>query len=68
MIVVYILLAIVSLIDLYFLSRLAKPDGTLTVDETDPDDVKMELTGANVLDNRHKFYILRVTRYKTSRK
>lgn len=68
MIAVYIILAVVSLFALYFLSRLARPDGTLMVDATDPDDVKMELTGVNVLDRDQRYFILRVNRYKTSRK
>ena len=65
MIIVYIILALVSIICLYFLYRFAKPDGTMTVDSTDPDDVKIDLTGINVLDKEQQFFVLRVTRYKT---
>lgn len=68
MILIYICLVIESFILGCFIYRYIKPDGTLTVDETDPDDVKMELTGVNVLDKKQKFYILRINRYRTSRK
>ena len=68
MVLIYIFLAIAIIVDLILICRFIKPDGTLTVDETDPDDVKMELTGVNVLDKGQKFYILRVNRYRTSRK
>ena len=44
------------------------PDGRMTVDESDPDDVKIELTGVNVLDKDQDYFVLKVTRYKTSRK
>lgn len=68
MILIYICLAIESFILGGLIYRYIKPDGTITVDETDPEDVKMEITGVNVLDTKRKFYILRITRYKTSRK
>lgn len=68
MVLIDICLIIESFILGYFIYRYLKPNGTLTVDETDPDDVKMELTGVNVLDMKQKFYILRVNRYRTSRK
>ena len=68
MIAIYILLAISVLINVILMWWYLNPDGTLTVDETDPEDVKMELTGVNVLDKKQQFYILRVNRYRTSRK
>ena len=68
MVPIYIALAIAILIDAFLIYKYIKPDGTLTVDTTDPDDVKMELTGVNVLDKDQRYFILRVNRYRTSRK
>jgi uncharacterized membrane protein YqiK len=65
MIIVYIILAIVSIIALVLLYRFAKPDGTMVVDTTDPENVRIDLTGVPVLDKDQDFFVLRVNRIKT---
>lgn len=65
MIIVYIILAVVSIIALALLYRFAKPDGTMVVDVSDPEDVRIDLTGVPVLDKDQTFFVLRVNRIKT---
>lgn len=65
MIIIYIILAIVSIIALVLIARFARPDGTMVVDTSDPEDVKIDLTGVPVLDKDQDFFVLRVNRIKT---
>ncbi len=65
MIIVYIILAVVSIIALALLYRFARPDGTMVVDVSDPEDVRIDLTGVPVLDKDQTFFVLRVNRVKT---
>lgn len=44
--------------------RMLHTDGTVRIDESDPDDVKMDISGVNVIDGPQKYFILKVTRYK----
>ncbi len=64
MVVIYILLIISVLINLIFFLKLASPDGSMTVDISDPDNVKIDMTGVPVLDKNQKYFLLRVTKYK----
>ena len=65
MIVVCIILAIVSIIALVLIVRFVRPDGTMVVDTSDPEDVRIDLTGVPVLDKDQDYFVLRVNRIKT---
>ena len=65
--VIGILIFIVLIESIAILSlaiRMAHVDGTVRIDESDPDDVKMDISGVNVIDGPQKYFILKVIRYK----
>ena len=53
-----------SVVILSLAIRMAHVDGTVRIDESDPDDVKMDISGVNVIDGPQKYFILKVIRYK----
>lgn len=53
-----------SVVILSLAIRMAHVDGTVRIDESDPDDVKMDISGVNVIDGPQKYFILKVVRYK----
>jgi len=53
-----------SVVILSLAIRMLKVDGTIRIDETDPYDVKMDISGVNVVDGPQKYFILKVTRYR----
>ncbi len=62
-ILIFIVL-IESVVILSLSIRMAHVDGTVRIDESDPDDVKMDISGVNVIDGPQKYFILKVIRYK----
>lgn len=65
MTVIYILLIVSVLINLMFFLKFANPDGSMTVDISDPENVKIDMTGVPVLDKDQKFFLLKVCKFKT---
>ena len=53
-----------SVVILSLAIRMLHTDGTVKIDESDPDDVKMDISGVNVVDGPQKYFILKVIRYK----
>ena len=53
-----------SVVILSLAIRMLCVDGTIRIDESDPDNVKMDISGINVVDGPQKYFILKVTRYK----
>ena len=46
--------------------RMLKVDGTIRIDESDPENIKMDASGVNVVDGPQKYFILKVIRYRMS--
>jgi hypothetical protein len=53
-----------SVVILSLAIRMLHADGTVRIDESDPDDVKMDISGVNVIDGPQKYFILKVIKYK----
>lgn len=53
-----------SIVILSLAIRMLCVDGTVRIDESDPDDVKMDISGVNVVDGPQKYFILKIIRYK----
>ena len=56
--VVFLLIACVEAV--YIFGAFASGDGTLTVDETDPEDVKWKIAINKEISRKQRIYILRV--------
>lgn len=55
-----IFLAIACIEAVYIFSAFASSDGTLTIDETDPDDVKWKIALHKEITRKQKIYILKI--------
>ena len=53
-----------SIVILSLAIRLIHVDGSVRIDETNPDDIKMDISGVNIVDGPQKYFILKVVRYR----
>ena len=53
-----------SIVILSLAIRLIHVDGSVRIDETNPDDSKMDISGVNIVDGPQKYFILKLVRYR----